>query len=296
MTLLDPHALLERIAADVPVDLHAHLLLTGSLAAAYHFAGELDHRGVNTKDADVVVHPAGDQPATRDLATGLLDRGWRPDGSECYPQPAAEPEGELRAIRLFPPGGRDYFIELLNLPEGEQERPKRWLPVRLPDGWYGLPSFRYMAVTRFEPATSHVGIRYASPAMMALANLLAHRTARGERMRSGPFAGLLRPAKDLGRVLALAWLAERERTEAWLGDWRRALPVSFPTRHPELARRAGDGLRDLLADPEALAEARLTTEAGLLAGRNVSVEGLAVTGERLLVDVIEPLAAGYLAI
>src|SRR5436189_1754071 len=110
MNKLDPKALFERIAADIPQELHKHLFVTGSLAAAYHFQAQLERRGVNTKDADIVVHPAGDQPSTRAMATRLLELGWWRDKEECYPRPAPEPENDLRAIRLYPPGSHDYFI------------------------------------------------------------------------------------------------------------------------------------------------------------------------------------------
>ena len=126
---------------------------------------------------------------------------------------------------------------------------------------------------------------------VALANLLAHETVGKERMGSaGAMEGLLRSAKDLGRVLALAWLAGREETEAWLPRWSAGLAACFPDRRSELAKRAGAGLRELLDNSSALEEARITADIGLLSGRKITGEMLKATGERLFQDVLGPLA------
>ena len=49
------------------------------------------------------------------------------------------------------------------------------------------------------------------------------------------------------------------------------------------------GFEELLADENALEDARKTTDIGLLNGMNVSAEMLRATGERLMQDVIIPL-------
>jgi hypothetical protein len=126
--------------------------------------------------------------------------------------------------------------------------------------------------------------------MMALANLLSHPKIGSDRLESGPMQGLLRSAKDLGRVIGLARLAGREETEAWPKTWLEALKGCFPEEWQELAGRVGEGLRELLEDGNALEDARKTTDVGLLSGMEVSAEMLKASGERLLLDVIEPLA------
>ncbi len=77
MKKLDPSALFERLAGDIPGDLRANLFVTGSLAAAYHFQSQLEGRAINTKDADLVVHPAGNVISCRQMAgpeyAGLLE-------------------------------------------------------------------------------------------------------------------------------------------------------------------------------------------------------------------------------
>jgi hypothetical protein len=288
MKRLDPTTLFERIARDVPQELHNNLFVTGSLAAAYSFQSKLEGRGVNTKDADLLVHPAGDVVSCKQMTERLLANGWTRT-EDCYPKPSPDPHADLRAIRLFPPDSHDYFIEFLNLPARNQKAPKCWIPVELPDGWYGLPSFRFMGLTSLDRKRASMGLEYASPPMMALANLLSHPKVGTERIQTGTMKDTLRSAKDLGRVLALAWLAGREETIQWLTLWGNGLRDCFPDEWKELARTCGQGLQELLVDPAALDEARRTTEIGLLSGKGITSEMLRATGERLLQDLIEPL-------
>jgi len=283
---LDPKKLFRRLAGEIPKSLHRHVLIVGSLAAAYHYRAQLKTRAVNTKDADLIVHPAGDVGSCRKIAERLLGQGWtRTD--KCHPMPRPKPTEDLRVIRLHPPKSRDYFVEILGLPKKTQKPSVVWVPVRLSDGWYVIGCFRFMAVTSRGRLRSAEGLEYASPSAMALANLLAH-PRLGERRMRDPIGGqsILRSAKDLGRVLALAWLEGREGTAEWVADWRRMLQGCFPSKWRTLAKGLGSGLRALLDNRVVLEEARITTEVGLLNRLNVTTEMLRVTGERLLVDVI----------
>jgi hypothetical protein len=288
MAELDPVRIFKRLASDIPARLRQHIIVTGSLAAAYEYRVKLQSQAVNTKDADLIVHPAGNVISAQGMAERLLNLGWRPT-AHCFPTPKPSPADRLRAIRLMPPGSSDYFVELLNVPAEGQDEPKRFIPVQLRDGWYGLPSFRYMGVTALFAKVSKEGLEYADPSMMALANLLAHPRIADDEIESGEFTGIRRCAKDLGRVIALAALAGREATAAWVGPWREALATCFPRSSAELARRAGTGLRAMLEDDEVMEQAQRTTEAGLLKGRGHDVAALRAFGERLLVDAIEEL-------
>lgn len=290
MSALDPKGLFARLSQDIPRPLQRHVFIVGSLAAAYHFRTSLKGRAVNTKDADLVVHPAGDVRSAKALALKLLGMAWRRT-QECHPSPRRSPTERLRALRLFPPTSEDYFLELLGLPARGQTKPVVWVPVRLPDGWYGVGCHRFMRLTAVDRRTSSEGLEYASPAMMALANLLSHPRVGDQRM-SAPLAGerILRSAKDLGRVLALAWLSGRATTEKWLEDWVQALRRTFPKAWRALARTAGSGLQDLLDKPEALEEARITTDMGLLSGRGVTAANLEAVGRQLMSDLLRPLA------
>jgi hypothetical protein len=291
MNRLDPKKLFERIAHDVPQALHRHLFVTGSLAAAYHFKAQLQGQAINTKDADLVVHPAGHVDPCRNMAERLRDIGWR-NTDECYRQATAEPVENLRAVRMYPPGSTEYFIEFLNVPDKDQAAAKRWVPLQLKDGWYGLPSFRFLGVVSIGRIASHVGLEYAQPSMMALANLLSHPQVGTIRIDSGDMRGVLRSAKDLGRVIALARLEGRERAEAWREPWLQAIKECFPESWQELLRDLGTGLEELLGDVNALEDARQTTEIGLLSGMNVSADMLRASGERLMHDVVIPLRRG----
>ncbi|NQT36315.1 MAG: hypothetical protein HQ581_02435 [Planctomycetes bacterium] len=288
MNKLDPMQLFERIAKDVPSDLHKHLFVTGSLAAAYHFKDQLRGRAVNTKDADLVVHPAGDVVSCRQMAQRMLDLGWSRT-EKCYPRSTPEPADKLRAIRLYPPHSHDYFVEFLGLPRKDQKEPKEWVRLELQDGWYGLPSFRFLGITATRRFSSHVGLEYASPDVMALANLLSHPEVGSQRIESGYVKGVLRSAKDLGRVIAIARLAGRDETESWREQWFNSVQECFPERWRELFAKLGSGFEEMLKDDNVLEEARQTTDIGLLNGMNVSAEMLRASGERLLQDVIDPL-------
>jgi len=120
MIALDPKKLFRRLAGEIPKSLHRHVLIVGSLAAAYHYRAQLKTRAVNTKDADLIVHPTGDVGSCRKIAERLLGQGWtRTD--KCYPMPRPRPTEDLRVIRLHPPKSRDYFVEILGLPRKTQK-------------------------------------------------------------------------------------------------------------------------------------------------------------------------------
>lgn len=290
MNALDSKKLFRRLAQDIPKALQRHIFIVGSLAAAYHFRSELKSRAVNTKDADIVIYPAGDVRSAKALAIKLLELGWtRTDA--CYPQERRNPADRLRAFRLHPPRSRDYFIEVLGLPGTGQSQALVWIPVRLSDGWYGVGCFRFMRLNAFNRRKSSEGLEYASPAMMALSNLLSHPTLGRKRM-TDPIGGrrLLRSAKDLGRVLSLAWLSGRSETESWLEPWSLALRKCFPNRWQFLARTAGRGLEELLQTNHALEEAHIASNNGLLAGKGVTAENLKAVGLQVANDLFRPLA------
>ena len=290
MSSLDPRAIFSLLAREIPQELHEHILVIGSLAAAYAYRERLPRRAVNTKDADVVVRPAGALKECREIATTLLANGWmRREGCRAQPTPGEGNDHEV--IRLCPPSGNQYFLELLGFPEANQTEPKRTIPVELDDGWYVLPTFRYLRFLALNERTSEEGIRYADPSMMALANLLAHPEI-GTRPITEPIGGrrVLRSAKDLGRVLALTRLAHREEVEAWVPLWHDALRACHAESEAnQLASRVGDGLGALVNRPDALEDARHAVDVGLLNGFTVTHDVLRALVAQLLADAIEPL-------
>jgi hypothetical protein len=289
MSKLDPVILFRALCRDIPHDLRRDVFVTGSLAAAYAFKVRLLGQAVNTKDADLLIHPAGNVDSAQKMAERLLNIGWRPT-DQCTPLAELPDDAEkLWAIRLMPPGSNDYFIEFLNVPVEEQAPLKLWIPVPLNGGWYGLPSFKFMGLLTWFRRTSDERLDYAAPEMMALSNLLSHPAVNDVEIESGEFRGLRRCAKDLGRVIALAYLSGRDETEAWLDHWRESLVRCFPLTWREHAHRSGAGLRGMLADDDVMEQARKTTESGLLSGMGIDIPALRGIGERLLVDAVEPL-------
>lgn len=125
---------------------------------------------------------------------------------------------------------------------------------------------------------------------MALANLLEHPKIKVDRM-SGLIASraIKRSNKDLGRVLAIATLADLDDFRPWAVPWKRALQTGFPNEWRKLALRAGTGLRELIASPTDMEETHHTCINGLLASRPPTMEALIAAGERLLGDAIESL-------
>jgi hypothetical protein len=290
--MLDPVNLFQTLHRDIPAELQGNILVAGSLAAAYAFRGELSGHAVTTKDADLLFHSTGNAVSVQKTAEALINIGWRPS-ERCKPLPELpKTKNDLWAIRLMPPVSSEYFIEFLSMPAVEQDTEKEWIPVHLTGpraGWYGIPSFKFMDLLNWFRLRSTEGLDYAAPEMIAIVNLISYPTLTDRRIKSGEFCGLFRCAKDLGRVLALADLAGRARTETWVDRWRDALEMSFPRSWREHARDVGAGLRELLQDDRYMEHVRLTTDAGLLSGKGVSVAGLRAVGEGLLVDAIEPL-------
>jgi len=291
---LSPRKVLEQVAGAVPSACRKNIIVVGSLAAGYHFFGDSDDRPVRTKDIDCILSPRGEAVATGGiLATQLLAAGWthRTEGGFGRPQESPVPACTLSAVRLYPPGSTAWFLELLTLPESECETGKNWLPIRLSDGYFGLSSFEFLSVAAFRPLDTELGIRYARPEMMALANLLSHRVISPDTMSTMiQDRAIKRSNKDLGRVLALARLSNDTEIERWPQQWGEALKACFPTRWRDLAMSAGEGLKQLLSSERDLEEALITCNVGLLAREPATLDQFRATGERFLQDALAPLA------
>jgi hypothetical protein len=286
-----------RLAAAVPPVVHEHVVIVGSLAAAYHLMGPGAGHTVRTKDIDCVLVPhVSAVECGRRIATVLLGAGWLPQrqGRFGAPGTAATPVERLPVVRLFPPGDPEWFLELLGDPEGEEQAERRWERIEVPGvGHYGLPSFPFMGVATFEAPAIDCGLRCAQPSTMALAHLLEHRDFRDDAIAETEWLGRpqRRRNKDLGRVLAIGALSSGTALEAWPDTWLRGLCERFPSRWPALARTAGEGLRRLLASEEDMAEAVHHANGGLCRGNPRDAVALRAVGERIMGFAVAPLAA-----
>lgn len=199
-------------------------------------------------------------------------------------------------IRLKPPGaqgGEDWFLELLGAPDQTSERPKAFHRIPTSIGHFAICSFNFLALAEWNPIETVHGLSVARPEMMALANML-HHPAIAPDLIAGTTTK--RSNKDLGRVLALAWLAAQKdrrdgtaELEAWPDRMAEALRARFPARARALAAQAGAGIRALMTSDGDRSEALAICNKGLLASMEVGQDAFTATGRRFVREVIEPL-------
>ena len=311
MNLLSPHDVLREVAAALPPDCRDSVIIIGSLAAGYHYFRDDPESLIQTKDVDCMLSPhVKAVPAGKAVAESLFAAQWvlRKDEPWNAPGTAATPTEDLPLVRLHPPGSTEWFIELMVSPPSAQDKDadktirndpqnpgKQYVRIATARGHFALCSFGYLSLMEEQPTLTEFGIAIARPEMMALANLL-HHPAIGTETMSGLIARrrIKRSNKDLGRVLALAFLAMEKDEDAlgeWPARWTAALKKRFPGEWADLGARAGNGLRQLIESPPDLEEAGHTCSAGLLASRRLTLQQLRIAGLRLLQDAVEPLQA-----
>lgn len=273
------------------------MIIIGSLAAAVRFFPSDDAEPVRTKDIDCLLSPhLRAQGAGRRTAEALLAQGWqmRPGPDWSRPGQAETPIDQLPVVRLVPPGEDQWFLELLSSPDQRQMTGRQFHRLETEFGHFALCSFRFLALAELDPLATESGLKIARPEMMALANLLHHPQLGTETM-SGLIAGrrIRRSSKDLGRVLALAFLASQENEqliESWPERWVDALRSTFPEECESWITSIGGGLEQLLqgAHAEDLEEAHHTCVTGLLAGHRLSLPAFQALGRRVMNELIEP--------
>jgi hypothetical protein len=294
MSTLPARTVMQQVAEAVPRDLQREIIIVGSLAAAYHFFGQDPGGEITTKDVDGMLSPNAHAIRNgRAIAERLFEAGWTLKKDPIWKTlgDASTPVDELPILRMHPPGNTDWVLELAAAPPAGSSAPKLFERVSTTRGDFTLHSFRFLALAEEDPLESDFGIPYARPEMMALANLL-HHPRIGPELITGTEDK--RSNKDLGRVLALAWLAsarKRDALEEWHPRWLAALQSRFRPEWSELALRAGDGLRLLVDDKHKLDldEATRLSNLSLLKGLDLGVAHLRATARRVLSDALRPL-------
>lgn len=268
MSDIRPDQVLAKVAESIPPECRPNMIVIGSLAAGYHFFARQRNFFVRTKDIDTVLQPRKRAVESgRAVAEKLIRSGWRhkTDGEHAKAGNAKTPVADLPAVRLYPPGSQDWFIELLTVPKSGEMGSRDWLRLELSTGHFGLPSFSFLPLCIYRPAKTPFGLDCARVEMMALANLLEHPKIAPKKMSSLiAERAIKRSNKDLGRVLALARLSGPEVVDSWTNEWVEAMTACFPEQWKALARQAGSGIRELLASPADLEEATYTRPMSLI--------------------------------
>jgi hypothetical protein len=247
MALLDAHSILERVAERIPDAVRSNIVVIGSIAAAWAFRDVSGTASVATKDIDLLLRPSIDAVVkAEEVGRALFDAGWEPNYPQGWsPASASTPEDQLPALRLSPPAGDPWFVEFLAEPTNDQQTRKHWRRMQTDNGHFGLPSFRYMRVAVHDAERTPFGLHVVRPASMALANLLEHAQPDRTEVRN---LGQPRYVKDVGRSVALWWLAQQRTVpaaDAWLSAWRNAFDALYPGRSNEYIAAAALGLESI---------------------------------------------------
>jgi hypothetical protein len=269
---VEPEQVIRSLAAAVPAEWRQHIVVIGSLAAGYHGL-RAQRLSVRTKDADCLLDPRHTaQQAATGITNALFDAAWtfKPWGGFTIGTSATQLD-DLPVVRLHPPGSTDWFIELLTSarPNSPLRDPERITTCR---GDLQLCGFPALDLAAHQAPEVH-GVRVALPAMLALVNLIGHVEESGRTMAM-EVAGrrMLRSSKDLGRVLALAYLAELDDQDgtagisAWPGLWYGSLNSRYPEMLQQVVASCGDGLVRLRSGPNQIEDAYHSAIHGLLAG------------------------------
>lgn len=249
---LSPSDVLTQVAGALPPDVRGNVIIIGSLAAGYQFFAGDGARAIRTKDVDCLFSPHSKAIAAAAAVTDQLIRAdWKLREGLEWSQPGKKEDDEkdLPMVRLRPPGETTapWFLELLSAPPVfEPGAPgKKLRRVETSIGHFAICSFDFLALAEWEPLDTAHGVRIARPEMMALANLL-HDPAIADTLIVD--TDWKRSNKDLGRVLALAYLTNQrdhrdgtDEFDAWAVACGSRCRPSLATRRPSSRRARAPG-------------------------------------------------------
>ncbi|MGB5107287.1 MAG: hypothetical protein WBP29_07960 [Candidatus Zixiibacteriota bacterium] len=291
MADISPEVVLSKVAAAIPKEVRKHITIIGSLAAGYALRSRIGHAEVRTKDIDCVLFPfAHASVAGVAIARKLLEAGWTLKEDDDFPAPGDKSTSleKLPVVRLYPPDGGDWFLELLTVPRVGSSGERFTRLIVDDENHFALPSFKFLPIAIFEPMETPFGICCARVEMMAFANLLENPEIKPALMR-----GLIesrrikRSNKDLGRSIALALICDDE-IGTWPVLWRKALEETFPKDWKSYGKITGTGLRLLAASEMDIEQACHASNNGLLAYSPKSVEQFRIAIKRFQADCIDP--------
>lgn len=133
-----------------------------------------------------------------------------------------------------------------------------------------LPSFRQLPLLTQVADLTPFGLKVARPAVMALAHLLEHADPDRSAIANLP-GNPPRFVKDLGRSVALWWLAEQQSVRArrqWQRDWQQALEST----EIDMAEARGQARQALAHLSAWQREAHRLARTGLLTGHTPTLE------------------------
>lgn len=159
---------LEQLARALPETQKHHVIVVGSLAAAYQFFGVESDQVLTTKDLDCMFTPhAKAVVSAREVTEQLLADNWtfRPWGDKfAAPGGPSVPTSALPVVRLLPPkgvGSSDWFLELLGAPAGipssDESTWKTFDRIETPHGAFGLPSFGFLGFAQWSAIETQHG-------------------------------------------------------------------------------------------------------------------------------------------
>jgi hypothetical protein len=130
---------LNEVVAALPAEVHPNIIIIGSLAAGYGLFRRDDISTVRTKDVDCVLSPhLSAVEKGKEVAEKLIAAGWSPKSGGQFGQPGTRdtPIDQLPAVRLYPPSGGEWFIELLTEPASENQTQRKWAKLPLTSGHF----------------------------------------------------------------------------------------------------------------------------------------------------------------